>query len=147
MDKVLQRLIVPKTVLIGMGAALWGFAAIRILILGETAIGNYQIHPTLNYLIGIAGFVPFFWFVFRKVSNRYASRILALPRHKSHLFAFLDRRGYIMMTIMISMGIGIKHVSAIPEVYKGTFFISLGLSLLASSIVYIVRGVQYLQAR
>lgn len=147
MNKALERLIVPKPVLIAMGAALWGFAAIRILILGETVIGKYQLYPALNYLIGVVGFVPFFWFVFRKVSNRYASRILALPRHQSHIFAFLDRRGYIMMAFMISLGIGLKQVSIIPEIYKGTFFISLGLSLLASSIVYIVRGVQYMWAR
>jgi Na+-transporting NADH:ubiquinone oxidoreductase subunit NqrD len=44
---------------------------------------------------------------------------------------------------MITMGIMISHWKVIPELYKGTFFISLGLSLLASSIFYIIEGVQF----
>lgn len=147
MNRVLRIITVPNTVLIVMGAALWGFAAYRILAIGLMAIGHYPSNPWINYLIGITGFIPFFWFVFRKVSKRYVARILALPREKSHLFAFLDRRGYLMMTFMITLGVLLKQVSVIPELYKGTFYISLGLSLLASAIVYIVKGVQHVLAR
>ncbi len=147
MRRILRKLTVPNTVLIAMGAGLWSFAAIRILSLGYVAIEHHPWHPLVSYLVGIIGFVPFFWFVFRKVSKRYVTRILNLPREHTHLFAFLDKRGYLMMTFMISLGICIKHVSAIPELYKGTFFISLGLSLLASAIVYIVKGVQHVLAK
>jgi len=59
------------------------------------------------------------------------------------MFAFFDLRGYIMMSFMITIGILVSHWKVIPELYKGTFFISLGLSLLASSIFYIVEGVQF----
>ncbi len=133
----------PKPLLIALGAALWGFAAYRILKMGFIFIERHALHHFVNYLIGVAGFVPFFMLVFRKVSLRYITRIKNLPQHRPCLFAFFDLRGYILMSFMITMGIMISHWKVIPELYKGTFFISLGLSLLASSVFYIIEGVQF----
>jgi hypothetical protein len=133
----------PKPVLIALGAALWGFAAYRILKMGFIFIERNALHHFLNYLIGIAGFIPFFLLVFRKVSLRYINRIKNLTQRRPCMFAFFDVRGYILMTFMITMGIAFSHWKVIPELYKGTFFISLGLSLLASSVFYIIEGVQF----
>lgn len=134
---------VPKSVLIALGAALWGFAAYRILRMGFIFIEKHALHHLVNYLIGIAGFIPFFLLVFRKVSRRYITRIKNLPQRRPCMFAFFDLRGYIMMSFMITTGILVSHWKVIPELYKGTFFISLGLSLLASSVFYIIEGVQF----
>jgi hypothetical protein len=144
-NKILQTLKpgVPKVVLITLGAALWGFAAYRILKMGFIFIERHALHHFVNYLIGFAGFFPFFFLVFRKVSLRYITRIKNLPQRRPCMFAFFDLRGYIMMTIMITLGILVSHWKVIPELYKGTFFISLGLSLLASSVFYIIEGVQF----
>ena len=134
---------VPKLVLVVLGAAVWGFAAYRILKMGFISIERHALHHYLNYLIGIGGFVPFFLLVFRKVSLRYITRIKNMPQRRPCIFAFFDLRGYIMLTFMIAMGIASSHWKLIPELYKGTFFISLGLSLLASSVFYIIEGVQF----
>jgi hypothetical protein len=134
---------VPKSVLIAIGASIWGFAAFRILKTGFMYIEEHAVHQLVNYLIGIAGFVPFFLLVFRKVSLRYVTRIINMPNRRPCLFAFFDVRGYIMMSLMISLGIAVSYLKIIPEIYKGTFFISLGLSLLASAIFYIIEGVQF----
>ena len=143
--KILQILKpgVPKPVLIALGAALWGFAAYRILNMGFIFVERHALHHFVNYLIGIAGFIPFFLLVFRKVSLRYITRIKNLPQLRPCVFSFFDLRGYIMMSFMITLGILVSHWDLIPELYKGTFFISLGLSLLASSIFYIIEGVQF----
>jgi hypothetical protein len=144
-SKILQILKpgAPKAVLIALGAALWGFAAYRILKLGFVFIEKHALHHFVNYLIGVAGFIPFFMLVFRKVSLRYITRIKKLPQRRPCMFAFFDLRGYIMMTFMITIGILVSQWKVIPELYKGTFFISLGLSLLASSVFYIIEGVQF----
>ncbi len=134
---------VPKSVLIAIGASIWGFAAFRILKTGFMYIEEHALYQFVNYLIGVAGFIPFFLLVFRKVSLRYVTRIINLPNRRPCMFAFFDVRGYIMMTFMISLGIAMSKLKMIPELYKGTFFISLGLSLLASSVFYIIEGVQY----
>jgi hypothetical protein len=137
----------PKIVLIIFGASLWGFASYRILRSGISMIEHNALYHWLNYLIGLAGFVPFFLLVFRKVSRRYLNRII---RHKSEMpcvFGFFDIRGYIMMTFMITLGILISRWELIPDIYKGTFFISLGLSLLASAVLYIIEGVRFMKQR
>jgi hypothetical protein len=135
---------VPKWVLIFLGATLWGFAAYRILKTGIGFIETHSLHQSLNYLIGFAGFVPFFLLVFRKVSYKYLNRIKQLPQAKPCVFAFFNWRGYLIMSLMITMGIALGKWQLIPELYKGTFFISLGLSLLASSVMYCYEGVQYI---
>lgn len=136
----------PKIVLIILGASLWGFAAYRILKLGIHNIESHALYHLLNYLIGIAGFIPFFLLVFRKVSHRYVHRIINLKHDRPCMFAFFDLRGYILMTFMITMGILVSHWKVIPDLYKGTFFISLGLSLLASSVYYIIEGIKYIRS-
>jgi hypothetical protein len=113
---------VPKTVLIAIGASIWGFAAFRILKMGFFYIEGHAINHFVNYLIGIAGFIPFFLLVFRKVSIRYVTRIINMPARLPCLFAFFDLRGYILMSLMISLGIAVSHLKIIPEIYKGTFF-------------------------
>jgi len=144
-NQILQTLKpgVPKPVLIALGAALWGFAAFRILKMGFMFVEKHALYHWINYLIGVAGFIPFFMLVFRKVSLRYINRIKNLPQRRPCMFAFFDLRGYILMSFMITMGIMVSHWKLIPELYKGTFFISLGLSLFASSIFYIVEGVNF----
>jgi len=136
---------VPKIILIAIGAALWGFAAFRILRMGFIYIEQHALHHTLNYLIGLAGFFPFFLLVFRKVSIKYINRIKNLPSQRPCIFAFFSLRGYMMMTIMIGLALIINRWKLIPELYEGTFFISLGLSLLASAVVYIFEGVQFIK--
>lgn len=144
-ERLLYRLKpgVPKIVLIALGALIWGLAAFRILTLGYIFIERHALHHLVNYFIGIAGFIPFFLLVFRKVSYRYITRIKNLPYNRPCVFAFFDFRGYLMMSFMIILGIIISHLELIPELFKGTFFISLGTSLFASSILYIIEGVQF----
>jgi hypothetical protein len=137
----------PKIVLIILGAALWGFASYRIMKLGIAMIEHNALHQWLNYLIGVAGFFPFFLLVFRKVSRRYVNRIIHHKYERPCVFGFFDLRGYILMTFMITMGIMVSRWNVIPELYKGTFFISLGLSLLASAVFYIVEGIKFSRGR
>ena len=134
---------VPRQVLVILGAALWGFAAYRILKLSYIKIEGNARNSLLKYFIGVLGFIPFYWFVFRKVSKRYILRIINLESDRPCVFAFFDIRGYILMSLMISMGILISRWPLIPDLYKGTFFVSLGLSLLASAIYYLYAGFRY----
>lgn len=132
-----------KLVVVMLGAAVWMFAAYRILTIAAQNIHNGAGTEWISYMIGIAGFIPFFLLVFRKVSYRYFSRIVNHKSAKPCVFAFFDLRGYIMMTFMISLGIAFHHFKLIPTQYKGIFLVSLGLSLFASSVYYIIEGYKY----
>ncbi len=137
----------PKIVLIVLGASLWAYASYRILHIGIGMIEHHALHHWLNYLIGLAGFFPFFLLVFRKVSKRYVNRIIHHKYARPCIFGFFDLKGYLLMSLMILMGVYFSRWELIPELYKGTFFISLGLSLLASSIFYVIEGVKFIKGR
>jgi hypothetical protein len=134
---------VPKQVLILVAASIWGFASFRILRMAFIKIDNNALHIWLNYVIGIAGFIPFYWFVFRKVGKRYVHRIINLQQEKPCIFAFFDVRGYVLMTLMIISGITISRLHLMPDLYLGTFFISLGLSLMSAAIYYLYAGYRF----
>lgn len=136
---------VPKTVLIMVGASVWAFAAYRILKIGISDIEKHALHHWLNYFVGFAGFVPFFTLVFRKVSKRYINRIIHHKHKNPCIFGFFDARGYLLMSLMIAAGILVSRIKMIPDLYKGTFFISLGSSLLASSVYFVLEGVKYVR--
>lgn len=134
----------PKIWIVILGAVVWLFAAYRILKIASENIHTGTGDEWLAYIIGFAGFIPFFLLVFRKVSKRYFFRIINHKQTKPCLFAFFDLRGYIMMSFMIAMGIAFHHMKLIPPQYKGIFLVSLGLSLFASSVYYLVEGYKYL---
>lgn len=134
----------PKILIVILGAAVWFFAAYRILKIASENIHAGTGDEWLAYLIGFTGFIPFFLLVFRKVSKRYFYRIINHKQAKPCLFAFFDLRGYIMMSFMIALGIAFHHLKLIPSQYKGIFLVSLGLSLFASSVYYLVEGYKYL---
>jgi hypothetical protein len=136
-----------KIVIVVLGAAVWMFAAYRILRIAIENIHKNASYEWLAYLIGIAGFIPFFLLVFRKVSKRYFGRIVNHKHEKPCIFAFFDLRGYIMMSFMISLGIAFHHLKVIPPQYKGIFLVSLGLSLFASSVYYLIEGYKYLRMK
>jgi len=133
----------PKIILIVVGASFWAIAAYRILDIGIRLIEHHALHYWLNYLIGLAGTVPFFLLVFRKISKRYLDRIIHHRSERPCVFGFFDLRGYLLMSFMIALGILVSRWQIIPELYKGTFFISLGLSLTASAIYYVVEGIKF----
>lgn len=134
---------VPRQVLILVAASIWGFASYRILQLAFIKIDHNALHLWLNYSIGIVGFVPFYWFVFRKVGKRYILRIINLEQEKPCIFSFSDIRGYVLMALMIIIGIAISRLHLMPDLYLGTFYVSLGLSLLAAAIYYLYAGYRF----
>ncbi|OPZ74766.1 MAG: hypothetical protein BWY80_00449 [Firmicutes bacterium ADurb.Bin456] len=47
------------------------------------------------------------------------------------------------MAVMITAGIFLRTVEIIPPLYLGTFYITLGLSLLAGTLSFVYAGVRY----
>jgi hypothetical protein len=134
---------VPKRVLFFVAALVWGFVSYRILLMGITDIlGNTKSY-WINFLIGICGYIPFFWFVFLKMYFKHTRRIINSKLEKHCIFSFFDIKGFAIMAFMIIFGITLGKLNIIPELYMGTFFISLGLSLLSAAICFLYSGVRF----
>lgn len=134
---------VPKRVLFFSAAAVWGFASFRILKIGVSDIISDTSSYWINFAIGIVGFYFFFKYVFYKMYKKHTKRIVNLEIEKPCIFSFFDLKGFGIMAFMIAGGITLRRANIIPSLYMGTFYITLGLSLLSAAVSFLYAGFRY----
>ena len=136
---------IPKRGLLFAAAFVWGFVSFRLLSMGVAKI----LENTPLWWAYVAGgallSIPFFKFVFLEISKKHIKRMLSTKSQRPCLFSFFDIKGYLVMAFMITLGIFSQRIKAIPAFYLGTFFISLGLALLFSSLCFLFSGIHYKQ--
>lgn len=143
-NKITPR--VPKRVLFFAAASVWGFASYRILLIGFTDVIKYANNYWINFFIGLVGFYFFFKSVFYKMYKKHTKRIVNSKIERPCFFSFFDKKGFGIMAFMIIGGISIKKANIFPPLYLGTFYITLGLSLLAAGISFLYAGIWYEKA-
>ena len=134
---------VPRRWLFFIAAAVWGFAAYRVLLLALKFAPQSPFPLWEVLILGLAGFAVFFNFVFLKVSRKYISRIACLKQENPCIFAFFGWKSYLLIAIMSSMGILIARFHVMPEFLQGIFYIALSGSLLMSALMFINAGILY----
>lgn len=70
--------------------------------------------------------------ILAKVVHRTLSHIQKLPE-RACMFAFQPAKSYGLMLIMISLGVLLRH-SPLPQVYLGTLYLLMGLSLFLAGL-------------
>ena len=123
-------------------ALIWGIPGVIIAIKGIKA---YCIQPSENlwwlFMITVAVLTAFF-FMFRKIVDRYCDRIAALP-DKVSIWQTFPTRGWILVVFMTCLGIVLKHIPAIPTAFTASFYSGLGPMLVLAS----ARFVAHIKAR
>ena len=87
-------------------------------------------------LIAVAVAVTFS-LMFNSFIKRYTERILTFPERRKSLFSFLDLHGYILITFMMCLGIGLKYVPGMPAEFFAGFYPGLGIALSIAGIRYL----------
>jgi hypothetical protein len=104
---------------------------------------NFAYHWLLNYegkyiifflIAGVILAILFTLFKFKKFANKNIERIKAKGL-KSCFFSFMSWQTYIMVVIMMSMGIILRH-SSLPKEYLSILYIGIGGALFLSSFIY-----------
>ena len=134
---------VPKRALLFVSALVWGFASYRILDLGFYDILSNTKSYWVNMVVGFIGFCFFFRYIFLRVFQRNIKRIINEKSESLCVFSFFDVKGLLTMAVMIAFGIILRTVEIVPPLYLGTFYITLGLSLLAGTLSFVYAGVRY----
>lgn len=137
------KLAVPKRALFFFAAFVWGFASYRILDLGFYDVLSNTKSYWANIAVGFIGFCFFFRYIFLRVFQRNIRRIINAKSERMCVFSFFDVKGLVTMAVMITAGIFLRTVEIIPPLYLGTFYITLGLSLLAGTLSFVYAGVRY----
>ena len=84
-------------------------------------------------------------FVLSKLVNKNINRIEA-NGNKQWLFSFMTLKSLIMIIIMMSAGITLRH-SSIPKQYLSILYIAIGTALMLSSIKYFVITVEWIREK
>ena len=141
----MTRLHIKKNQLIAVAGVVWLLAGLNVAVLGVRAAIDMRDVAAIVLIATAGGAVAVFCgfhSMFSKLVKKNSQRIYELEGECHNPFRFFDRKGYIMMAIMMSMGIGMRAAGLFPEWFIAFFYTGLGLALALAGASYIARGVR-----
>jgi len=126
---------VDKKILILLAGLMWCGVGIMLVTFAITWLNRYN--GTGHWIFYVCGFLaamPIHHFGFLKIADKNLKRLLPLTE-KNCVFSFMTWRSYIIVLIMVSMGIALRH-SPIPKQYLSILYNGIGLALFLSGIRY-----------
>lgn len=120
----------------------WFVAGANILNIGVQAYA----HETgwLLALLAVGSLVVFVLFhtrIFTKMVRKHDARIRSYRDEKTFVLKFFDKKGYIMMAIMMGGGIALRLSGLVPEWFIAFFYTGLGAALAVAGISFLRRYV------
>ena len=80
-----------------------------------------------------------FYMMFTGVVRKYSDRITSMTEEKTSVFRTFSLKGYIVIAFMISLGIVLKRIPAIPSNFFAWFYCGLGPGLLSAGLRFLFR--------
>jgi hypothetical protein len=128
-------LAVDKSILVLMAGIMWcgvGLLLVSYAVRWLSACNSRE--QFLFYFAGFLAAMPIHHFGFLKIADKNLNRILPVTGKKSP-FSFMTWKSYIIVVIMVSMGIALRH-SSIPKPYLSILYNGIGIALFLSGIRY-----------
>jgi hypothetical protein len=126
---------VDKKILILIAGIMWCGVGVMLISFAVTWLSRYQGNRVLIYYsAGFIAAMPIHHFGFLKLADKNISRLMPL-KEKKCLFSFITWKSYLIIVIMMTMGITMRH-SSIPKQYLSILYNGIGLGLFLSGIRY-----------
>lgn len=127
---------VKRKYLILVSGLVWVAIGIMLNALAINWLSELHIASTWLYIVaGVILALNIHHFGFLKIVDRNLGRIKSLDP-KTCVFAFMSWKSYLLVIIMITMGILLRH-SPIPRNLLSIIYVGIGLALVLSSIRYL----------
>jgi cyanate permease len=126
---------VDKKILVLLAGMMW--CGVGVMLVSFAVSWLSQVEGGRRVLFYSAGFLtamPIHHFGFLKIADKNLNRLLPLTEKKC-VFSFMTWRSYLIVLIMVSMGIALRH-SAIPKQYLSILYNGIGLALFLSGLRY-----------
>jgi len=124
-----------KSVLVLLAGLMWCGVGIMLIHFAVKWLSSYPGKaPFMFYAAGFLAAMPIHHFGFLKIADKNLKRLLPLTE-KRCVFSFMTWKSYIIVLIMVSMGIALRH-SAIPKKYLSILYNGIGLALFLSGLRY-----------
>lgn len=118
-------------VLYYLAALIWGIPGCIITVKGISAYTGMNPAKLWWLLLITAAVLTGFFFMFRKIVDRYCARIAGLPE-KTTFWQTFPLRGWILIVFMMCLGMALKILGVPPE-FTASFYSGLGPMLLWSA--------------
>jgi len=127
--------VVDKSILVLMAGLMWCGVGIMLVRYAVTWLSLCSAkEQIIFYSLGFLAAMPIHHFGFIKIATKNINRILAL-REKTSPFTFMTWKSYLIVLVMVSMGIALRH-SSLPKQYLSILYNGIGLGLFLSGIRY-----------
>jgi hypothetical protein len=127
--------LVDKGILVLLAGIMWCCVGVMLVSFAASWLSPYNVREqALYYAAGFLTAMPIHHFGFQKIAEKNLNRLLPLTE-KRCMFSFMTWRSYIIVIIMVSMGIALRH-SSIPKRYLSILYNGIGLALFLSGIRY-----------
>lgn len=133
---------VKKRVLLMLASIVWMIAGFNILRIGVISYAGYVTIWNL-FLSGLI-FAAFWFLVFYKLVIKHTDRIQKYEEEMQFFWHFFDKKSFLIMTFMMTFGIGLRASHLAPDVFIAVFYSGLGTALFLAGILF---GVQYWNER
>jgi hypothetical protein len=140
---ILQKLnpAVDKKYLILLAGIVWCGVGIMLISFAVSWLNNYDGKGTgWYYLAGFAAAMPIHHLGFLRLADKNIERLMAVEGKKC-LFSFITWKSYLIIIIMVSMGIALRH-SSLPKQYLSILYNGIGLGLFLSGIRYFRKSIK-----
>lgn len=128
-----QTFCVKKRSLLLIAGIVWMIAGFNVARLG--AISYLRIEQNWYlYLMSLFVFL-LFGFMFFQMSKKHTNRILGYEAYRP-FWHFFDFKAYVIMTCMMSGGIGFRAAGIFPEKFIVFFYSGLGLALALAGVMF-----------
>lgn len=125
-----------KRVLVLLAGLMWcgvGVMLVRYAVTWLSPLGKSR--ALIFYVAGFLAAMPIHHFGFLKIADKNLNRLLPVTSKKC-VFSFMTWRSYLIVLVMVSMGIALRH-SALPKDYLSIMYNGIGLALFLSGIRYL----------
>lgn len=119
-----------------VAAVIWGIPGIIISVKGVDAYLMQSPDALWWLLLITAAVMTGFFFMFRRIVDRYCGRIAQLPE-KVKVWHTFPTRGWALLVFMMGLGIALKHIPGVSTAFTASFYSGLGPMLLLSSIRFV----------
>lgn len=125
-----------KRMLLFLAGAMWIAAGIMLCFMAYKWLKAYGGNNTILFAgAGLSGALIIHHFGFLRVVDKNLGRIMQMEENPC-LFSFISWKSYLVVLIMVSAGIALRH-SQIPKEYLSVLYLGIGAALILSSIRYL----------
>lgn len=117
-----------------IAGAVWFMAGFNVARLGMISYGNVE-GAWYLYFLSLAIFA-LFGRMFFNMTEKHTERVLAYEESMPFWY-FFDKKSYLIMFFMMSMGIGLRATGLLPEGFIAFFYTGLGCALALSGILFL----------